>query len=87
MGWGLVGLILYLMGLISACCYVLKKFVNIPKSLRVCCILPIVAAIVVSLLQSFILLNFQATYIIWFCLGFASVANHQYKNGELESSK
>lgn len=87
MGWGLVGLILYLMGLISACYYVLKKFVNIPKSLRVCCILPIVAAIVVSLLQSFILLNFQATYIIWFCLGFASVANDQYKYGELESSK
>jgi O-antigen ligase len=84
MGWGLVGLMLYLAGLFSTCYYIVKKLVNIPKSLRFCCILPIVAAALISFLQSFILLNFQATYIMWFCLGFASVADYYYKNGEIK---
>lgn len=83
MGWGLIGLILYLTGLFSTCYYILKKLVNIPKPLRLCCIIPICSAVVLSLLQSFILLNFQATYIMWLCLGFASVADHYYKNGEI----
>lgn len=83
MGWGLGGLILYLAALFSACFYILKKFDNIPIALRICCILPIVVAVIVSLLQSFILLNFQAAYIVWFCLGFASVAEHYYKYGEV----
>ncbi|MGH4052339.1 MAG: O-antigen ligase family protein [Clostridium sp.] len=79
MGWGLVGLIMYLASLISACYYILKKLNNIPKGYRYCAILPIGSAAFLSLFQSFILLNFQATYIIWFCIGFASVLDHYKK--------
>lgn len=85
MGWGLVGLLLYLAGLFSACYYVVVKLKSIPMQLRICCILPIVSAAFISLIQSFILLNFQATYIMWFCLGVASVANHYYKVGDMDS--
>ncbi|MBZ9609370.1 O-antigen ligase family protein [Clostridium estertheticum] len=82
MGWGLVGLILYLAGLFSACFYVVIKLKNIPMQFRICCVLPIVSAAFISLIQSFILLNFQATYIMWFCLGIASVADHHYKESK-----
>ena len=84
MGWGLIGLILYLASLISACYYILVKLKNIPKTYRICCILPIVSAAFLSLLQSFILLNFQAAYIIWFCIGFAAVLDNHYKNNKIE---
>ncbi|MBU3111446.1 O-antigen ligase family protein [Clostridium lacusfryxellense] len=80
MGWGLIGLIMYLTSLIAACYYILIKLTNIPKVYRFCCILPIVSAAFLSLLQSFILLNFQAAYIVWFCLGFAAVLDNHYKN-------
>ena len=85
MGWGLVGLILYITGLIATCYYVLKRLVNIPISIRLCCIMPIVAAALISLLQSFILLSFYATYLMWFCLGVASMADYYYKQEKIEN--
>ncbi|MBU3111457.1 O-antigen ligase family protein [Clostridium lacusfryxellense] len=85
MGWGLGGLILYIAGLCSTCYYVLKKLVNIPIRLRFCCIMPIVAAAFISLLQSFILLSFYATYLMWFTLGFASMVDYYYKQEKMKN--
>ncbi|MBK5240806.1 O-antigen ligase [Clostridium sp.] len=82
MGWGLIGLILYLIGLFSAFYYVIVKLKNIPKPMRFCCLIPISASIVVSLFQPFMPLLFPPTYIMWFSLGFAAVADHYYKPGE-----
>ncbi len=47
--------------------------------------MPIVAAALISLLQSFILLSFYATYLMWFTLGFASMVDYYYKQEKIKN--
>lgn len=76
MGWGAIGLILYIVTWLYAAFYILTNMRKMSVFMRLYCVLPLSAAFLVSLLQSFAVLSFSAVYLMWFSVGFASVVEN-----------